>query len=214
MRGERNRSERRSAWSSVDRAATVRFIVALALMNSCTLFAYWGFNTWVPTYLTTPTAAGGIGLERSVMTALVVANQIGTWLGYVTFGYVADAIGRRRAYVAYLLAAAALVFAYTKVRDAWALALLGPVASFFATGHFSGFGLVTAELFPTQLRATAQGLTYNFGRIVSAYAPRFVGAAAQTHGYSAALSITSAGFVAAALCWLAIPETRGRGVDG
>ena len=25
--------------------------LALALMNSCTLFAYWGFNTWVPAYL-------------------------------------------------------------------------------------------------------------------------------------------------------------------
>ena len=28
--------------------------VALALMNACTLFAYWGFNTWVPSYLRAP----------------------------------------------------------------------------------------------------------------------------------------------------------------
>jgi MFS family permease len=188
----------------------LRVTVALALLSSFTLFAYWGFNTWVPTYLTASPADGGVGLSRSTMTGLIVANQCGTWLGYVTFGYVADAFGRRRAYVGYLLAAAALVWAYTSVHQTWALLALGPVASFFATGHFSGFGTVTAELYPTQIRATAQALTYNSGRILSAYAPGLVGALAQTHGYPTALSITAAAFVLAALCWTVIPETRGR----
>jgi MFS family permease len=187
--------------------------IALALLSSCTLFAYWGFNTWVPTYLSASPAVGGIGLSASVMTGLIVANQCGTWFGYVTFGYVADAIGRRRAYVGYLLAAAGLVWAYTAVDQPWALLALGPAASFFATGHFSGFGTVTAELYPTHVRATAQAFTYNVGRIASAYAPRLVGALAQTHGYPAALSITAAAFVFAALCWIAIPETKGRGVE-
>jgi hypothetical protein len=87
---------------------------------------------------------------------------------------------------------------------------LGPAASFFATGHFSGFGTVTAELYPTNVRATAQALTYNAGRIASAYAPRLVGAVAQTHGYPAALSMAAAAFAIAALFWIVIPETKGR----
>ena len=49
------------------------------------------------------------------------------------------------------------------------MSLPGGLTSFFATGHFSGFGAVTAELYPTGIRATAQGVTYNFGRIVSAW---------------------------------------------
>jgi MFS family permease len=191
----------------------LQFTVALALLSSCTLFAYWGFNTWVPTYLSASPANGGIGLGDSVMTGLIVANQCGTWLGYVTFGYVADALGRRRTYVGYLLAAAALIWAYTAVREPWALLALGPVASFFATGHFSGFGTVSAELYPTEVRATAQAFTYNFGRIASAYAPWLVGALAQTHGFPAALSITAAAFVLAAMCWVGIPETKGRVIE-
>jgi len=182
--------------------------VALAMLSSCTLFAYWGFNTWVPTYLSASPAQGGIGLSAAVMTTLLVANQVGTWCGYVGFGFVADAIGRRRAYVVYLLSAAVLVWAYTSVHAVWALLALGPAASFFATGHFSGFGTVTAELYPTEVRATAQALTYNVGRIASAYAPRLVGSVAETHGYPAALSITAAAFLLATMCWLVIPETR------
>ena len=82
--------------------------------------------------------------------------------------------------------------------------------AFFATGYFSGFGAVTAEIFPTRIRSIAQGFTYNIGRIVSAAAPFTVGALAQTHGFGAALSISSLAFLLAALLWIWIPETRGR----
>jgi hypothetical protein len=45
---------------------------------------------------------------------------------------------------------------------------------------------------------------------VSALAPFYVGALAQTHGFGAALSISSAAFLLAAVTWIWIPETRGR----
>ena len=110
----------------------------------------------------------------------------------------------------YLIAAAALILVYVSVRSPLVLLLLGPFVAFFATGYFSGFGAVTAEIYPTAIRATAQGLTYNIGRIASAAAPFAVGTLAQTHGFGAALSICSAAFLLAAVFWLWIPETRGR----
>jgi len=184
--------------------------LALALMNACTLFAYWGFNTWVPSYLRAPASSGGIGLTNATMSALVFANQVGTWLGYVSFGFIADAIGRKRTYVMYLLLAAVFVLAYTSTASMWALLALGPITSFFATGHFSGFGAVTAELYPTAVRATAQGFTYNLGRIASAIAPAVAGSMVQTRGYPAALSLAAAAYVIASLFWIVIPETKGR----
>ena len=187
--------------------------LALALMNSCTLFAYWGFNTWVPSYLRASAATGGIGLSNATMNGLIFANQVGTWFGYVTFGYVSDAIGRKRTYVGYLLIAAVLVLAYTSTSNPWMLLALGPVTSFFATGHFSGFGVVTAELYPTAVRATAQGFTYNLGRIASAVAPAVAGSVAQSHGYPAALSIAAGCYVLASLFWFLIPETKGRKLE-
>jgi MFS family permease len=103
-----------------------------------------------------------------------------------------------------------LIAIYTSVRAPVVLLLLGPLVAFFATGYFSGFGAVTAEIYPTDIRATAQGLTYNLGRIASAAAPFTVGALAQTRGFDVALSTTSIAFIAAALMWIWIPETRGR----
>ena len=187
-----------------------RVTTAVTLMNACTMFAWWGFNLWLPGYLALPTTQGGIGLSTTTMSSFVVAMQVGMWFGYVTFGYASDWMGRRRAYVTYLLTAAVLIFVYVSLREPLALLLLGPFVAFFATGYFTGFGAVTAELYPTAIRATAQGFTYNIGRVASAVAPFAVGTLAQTRGFSAALSICSVAFVLAAVFWIWIPETRGR----
>lgn len=194
--------------STIARGPLGRVTLALTLMNACTLFAYWGFNSWVPSYLAAPVEQGGVGLGVDGRTLLLVAMQVGMWFGYVTFGFVADRIGRKRTYIGYLLIAAVLVFAYTMIRVPMILLVLGPVTAFFATGHFSGFGAVSAELYPTAIRARAQGLTYNIGRIVSAAAPWMVGGLAASEGYGAALSIAAGAFVAASIFWVWIPETK------
>ena len=60
------------------------------------------------------------------------------------------------------------------------------------------------------MRATAQGLTYNIGRIASADAPRLVGSIAEAARVFGALSVTAAAFLAATVFWVFIPETKGR----
>ena len=184
--------------------------IAVTAMNACTLFAWWGFNLWLPGFLSFPAASGGVGLSAEQMSWFIIAMQVGMWFGYVTFGYISDAIGRKRAYVSYLLVAAVLIAIYTSVREPIVLLLLGPLVAFSATGYFSGFGAVTAEIYPTDIRATAQGFTYNLGRIASAAAPWTVGTLAQTRGFDVALSTTSVALVMAAILWIWIPETRGR----
>ena len=184
--------------------------IALTIMNACTLFGWWSFNLWLPSYLQEPPARGGLGLQMLSSSRLILVMQLGMWLGYITFGFVSDRIGRKRTYIAYLLLAAVLLFFYVSVRAPLMLLALGPLVAFFATGYFSGFGAVTAEIFPTHIRGMAQGFTYNIGRIVSAAAPFVVGTLAQSRGFAAALSISSLAFVMAALAWKWIPETRGR----
>ena len=184
--------------------------IALTLMNACTLFGWWSFNLWLPSYLQEPPSRGGLGLQMLSSSTMILVMQVGMWFGYITFGFVSDRIGRKRTYIAYLLLAAVLLFVYVSVRAPVVLLALGPFVAFFATGYFSGFGAVTAEIFPTAIRGTAQGFTYNVGRIVSAAAPFAVGTLAQTHGFGTALSISSLAFLMAALAWKWIPETRGR----
>jgi MFS family permease len=201
---------RRAGFADIFSADLLRLTAAVTLMNACTMYAWWGFNTWLPRYLSVPVSDGGIGLSTTTMASFVIAMQVGMWFGYVTFGFVSDAFGRRRSYVIYTLVAALLILVYVSLSNPLALLLLGPFVAFFATGYFSGFGAVTAEIYPTEIRATAQGFTYNIGRIASAAAPFAVGSLAQTRGFDVALSTTSVAFALAAVLWIWIPETRGR----
>jgi MFS family permease len=202
----------RGAWSALA-GERLGLTVVLTLMNAATMFAWWGFNLWIPAYLSLPVERGGIGLSTGTMANFVIVMQVGMWLGYVTFGFVSDALGRKPTYIAYLLAASGLMWTYAFTRDPATLLLLGPFVAFFGTGYFSGFGAITAELYPTAVRATAQGVTYNVGRIASAVAPFVVGSLAATRGFGVALSVAAAAFLVAAAFWIWIPETRGRDLD-
>ena len=196
--------------ASIFESGIAKLTIVLTLMNMCTLFGWWGFNLWLPSFLKSSPAQGGAGLGAAATTGFLFVMQAGMWVGYVSYGFISDRIGRKKSYVAYLLAAAVLLAIYVSIRNPTALLVLGPCVAFTATGYFSGFGAVTAEVYPTAVRATAQGFTYNVGRLASAAAPYLVGSLADTHGFGAALLVCSAAFIVAAIFWIWIPETRGR----
>ena len=183
-------------------------IIATA-MNTATLFGYWGLFTWIPAFLALPVEAGGRGLTITETTIWLVVMGVGKWFGYVLFGYFADEHGRRRTYIGYLLAAALLVPLFASLRSPLALLAVGPLVAFSGTGYFSGFGAIASELFPTEIRATAMGLTYNLGRAVSAFAPFLTGALALQYGLAAAFLLTSGAFLLAAALAALLPETKG-----
>ena len=159
-----------------------------------------------------PAAQGGVGLSATAMSWFIFVMQVGhvVRLRHVR---VRQRSHRPQAHVRHLPAERprSCIAVYTsRARSRWRCWCSGPFVAFFATGYFSGFGAVTAEIYPTAIRATAQGFTYNIGRLASAAAPFVVGTLAETHGFGAALSSSSVAFVLAALLWIWIPETRGR----
>ncbi len=191
----------------------LRLTVLVTAMNALTLFGWWGLNLWIPSYLSMEAGQGGVGLGTRLMSVFVFVMQAGMWLGYVSFGFISDKAGRRKTYVGFLCAAAVFVMLYALAGKPLLLLLLGPFVAYFGTGHFSGFGALTAELYPTSVRATAQGITYNTGRIVSAAAPFIVGTLAQTRGFGFSFGLIALSFLAAAFLWIWIPETRGRELE-
>ena len=185
-------------------------LLLISAMNAATLFAWWGLFTWVPRFLSLPVSAGGRGLDIVQTSTWTIAMEAGTFLGYISFGAVADRLGQKRAYIAYLLCAAVAVPVFASLRDPRELLIAGPIAGFFGTGYFSGFGVITAVLFPAGVRATAMGFAYNIGRIASASAPYVIGLISERSGFSLALSTTSAAFLLAALmaAFIRLPSAR------
>jgi MFS family permease len=187
-------------------------VIATA-MNASSMFGYWGLFTWIPAYLSLPVSEGGRGLNLITTTTWLIVMGVGKWLGYTIFGFAADAFGRRKSYVGYLLIAAVLVPIYGFTHTPLWLLILGPLVAFFGTGFFSGFGAIASELFPTEIRATAMGTSYNFGRGVSSIAPFAIGLLARRFGLGPSFFLLAGAFFLAAMLALALPETKGKQLE-
>jgi MFS family permease len=192
----------------------VRHTLALLLFNFFGMFAWWGLFTWLPPYLSLPVEQGGRGFGVLGMTTLmVVLNVFGMFPGYLSFGWVADRVGRRKAFLLYSLVAALLIPLYAVARSPGVLLVAGTAVAFFGTGIFSGSGIVGSEIFPTAVRARALGFTYNGARAMSSVAPLVIGRVGQTKGLSWAFYLCAVGYLLAALMTTQLPETRGKRLE-
>ena len=192
-----------------------RSLLIIAL-GSAVQFANWGLFFWLPTFLARPVAQGGAGMGIVGSLPWIIPVQLGAYFGYLTFGFIADRIGRRQAFVLYTVAAAVLVPIYGQMaRSPLVLLALGPLIGYFGYGYFSMFGGFVAELFPAAVRATGQGTTYNIGRMAGAVAPFTIGVLATQPGVGIglALSITSAFFLLAAALVFTLPDRSGQALD-
>jgi MFS family permease len=188
----------------------------IILLGASVQFAYWGIFFWLPAFLARPVAQGGAGMGVVGSLGWLIPVQIGAYFGYLTFGFIADRLGRRRTFILFMLAAALLVPIYGQMaRSPVILMLLGPVLGYFGHGYFSLFGSFIAELFPTAVRATAQGTSYNMGRMAGALAPYTIGAVATLPGIGIglALATTSAFFLLGALLIFTLPNRSGQALE-
>ncbi len=164
----------------------------------------------MPSYLSTQR-----GLPSVTTGTYLYALIFGSLAGYVSAGYVNDAIGRRATFVLFAVCSAIVVPIYhAEVHAAWQLFPAGFVLGYFASGIFSGFGPFLSELYPTSVRASAQGFCYNVGRGIAGAAPYVVGVlAARLPIGSAMIGVAIVAYAVAAACALALPETKGRALE-
>lgn len=163
--------------------------------------------TWVPAYLKTERGLSVVG-TGSYPTFLIS----GAFAGYLTGGHLTDRLGRRRNIWLFALLSALCILAYANIPDGanTLLLVLGFPLGFCMSAIFSGFGSYLSELYPTPVRGTGQGFTYNTGRAVGAVFPTLVGFLADSWGVGGALVFGAIGYGIAALALLGLPETRGR----
>ncbi|MEW5915936.1 MAG: MFS transporter, partial [Gemmatimonadota bacterium] len=123
-----------------------RRTVLATLLSACVQFANWGLFFWLPGFLATPIERGGAGMSIVRSAGWIIPVQIGAYIGYLSFGFIADRFGRRRTFISYLVTAAILVPIYGQMaRSPGVLMLLGPILGFVGYGYFSMFGSFLAE---------------------------------------------------------------------
>lgn len=190
-------------------AALRRRTLLACLLASLLQFAYWGLFFWLPNLLASPLDKGGAGMSVVKSTGWLIPIQAGAFIGYLSFGPLADRFGRRRVFVFFVCASALLVPLYGRlVHSPTLLLVLSPVLGCVGHAYWSVAAPLMSELFPTAVRASGQGLGYNSGRLLGAMAPYVIGVLATLPrvGIVSALSLTSAFYLAAAGVVFALPD--------
>jgi MFS family permease len=176
---------------------------------SIALIGTWGSVQWLPLWAHQLT-----GGHHSSAAVTQLLSAFGAVVGCIAGALVAGKAGRRPTYCGLCLlsvVSCACLFRCVSVYGPLFLILVGFVGA--ATAAFYGWlPLYLPELFPTRVRATGQGLCFNFGRLLAAVGALTQGQLVAAYGgsYAKAGAVVTLVYVAGAfLIWLA-PETRGR----
>ena len=184
---------------------TTKLSLGMIILCSVQNFGYYGVMIWLPNYLST---RFGFALTQSATWTCV--TLAGMALGIFMFGHIADRIGRRPAFFAYMAGAAIMVLVYSRLTDPYQLLVVGAIMGFFVNGMLGGYGALISELFPTAARATAQNVLFNIGRGVGGFGPVVVGAIAAAYSFETAIALLATLYVLDIFAmWLLIPERRG-----
>ncbi|MET9802781.1 MFS transporter [Streptomyces sp. NPDC006368] len=203
----REASSERGSFTAVFRPGLLRTTLFAVLLSTGVQGGYYTLATWVPTYLKTERGLTVVG-TGGYLTFLIS----GAFIGYLTGGYLTDRLGRKGNIALFAVLSALCILAYTNIPSGanGLLLVLGFPLGFCMSAIFSGFGSFLAELYPTAVRGTGQGFTYNTGRAVGAFFPTLVGFLANSWGVGGALVFGAVGYGIAVLALLGLPETRGR----
>jgi MFS family permease len=190
-------------------AQTARRSAAVFVLCAVQNFGYYGLMIWLPSYLSRTMS---YSLTRSSL--WTAATILGMCIGILSFGEIADRLGRRPAFILFQAGAAVMVYAYTQFSSPMALLIGGAAMGFFANGMIGGYGALIAELFPTEARSTAQNVLFNLGRGVGGFGPLVVGAVATAYSLKIAIALLAGIYLLdIVVTFILVPETRARSLS-
>ena len=187
--------------------ALLRTTLLTALLAVGAQGGYYAITTWLPTFLKT---TRGLSVLNTGTYLFVVI--VGSFIGYMVSAWLADRLGRKQTLVLYAICSFLTVVAYTYLPISNSVMLvLGFPLGFFASGVFSPIGAFFTELFPSRVRGSGQGFSYNAGRGIGALFPTLVGYLSVRMGLGHAISTFAViAYLTMVVATLLLPETRGR----
>jgi SHS family lactate transporter-like MFS transporter len=183
------------------------FLFLVLLMTAFMSFSH-GTQDVYPTFLTVfaklkPATVGLIG----------VLYGFGSIAGGIAFGTLSEKLGRKRAIVTAALLSIPVIPLYAYGHSAITLGIGAVLMQFMVQGAWGVVPAYLTELSPAPVRATAPGLAYQLGGLVTSWNGKAQALAAERWGnYPAVLAITVV-VVALALAGLATMGREAKGMD-
>jgi MFS family permease len=205
---QRHRVAEQPRFVELFRGPVRRITVVAILVCATSLTAHWAFMFWFLQHLRNlPDVAGFSSAEKNQLATTAMALVMVTSIfGNFAAATIAKRTGYRPAVVVMCFAYfAVMFFAYRVPRDhesmmGW-LAAIG-----VCQGVFALYTMYLPPLFPTLLRTTGAGFSYNIGRLAAAFGTVYFGGFGHEGDYRMALYYSSFLFIPAALFALMLPE--------
>jgi MFS family permease len=153
----------------------------------------------------------------------MIMQNIGAFLGMMTFTKLVQRYGRKPIFaVAFIAAFLSTAATFKFLSQPWHIFTLIPVMGFCQLALFAGFAIYLPELFPTRLRSTGTSFCYNVGRFLAASGPFTLGllqahlaagaitSEAKLEAFRNACVYVSSVFLVGLIALWFLPETKGR----
>jgi SHS family lactate transporter-like MFS transporter len=182
------------------------FLFLIVLMTAFMSFSH-GTQDVYPTFL-----AVAIKLSPQTIGLIGVLYGLGSIAGGIVFGALSETWGRKRAIITAALLALPVIPLYAYGHTAFTLGIGAVLMQFMVQGAWGVVPAYLTELSPAPVRATAPGLAYQLGALITSWNGKGQALAAERWGsYPAVLAITVAVVAVALACLTALGhEAKGR----
>jgi MFS family permease len=179
------------------------------------IVGFWGISTWSPDLLRNLLNPNNLPELKAYTDRMVsygaMAQNAGAFFGSLFAAWLAQRVGRRFAIGTALLLCLVITPATFHLTHSFLTAMIFfPLLGFSMLALLGCYAVYFPEIFPTRLRATGTGFSYNVARYIAAIAPWTFGTLRALYGIQWAATIISLVFLLGYVVLLWAPETKGK----
>ncbi|MBP2031347.1 MFS family permease [Clostridium algifaecis] len=204
-KGEENKVSLKELFSTPKTTVTT---ISLIIMATVQIAGYFGLMNWLPSIL-----QKRLGLSVTGSSLWMISTIVGMSLGMLLFGRIMDKFGAKVSYAIFLACSAASVFLYIYASNSIEMLIGGIIVGFFANGMFSGYGALISNLYPTEIRSTANNTIFNIGRAVGGFSPFAIGFFLDHYSLTIAMLFLSILYVISFITILRLKITKKSEID-
>ncbi len=174
----------KASFSTIFKKEYLRSTVFASLLVVGLQAACYAILIWIPTLMN----ERGLSPSSKIVTILIMA--VGAFAGFMFTSYLADKIGRKQTLIGMSILSWIVTVVYMLIAmNQYITLALGFFVGFSAIGMFAALGPFLSDLFPTHIRTTGMGFSYNVGKSLGALSVVGVGTLADKLGLATSIGL-------------------------
>lgn len=174
----------KASFGSIFKKEYLRSTIFASLLVIGLQAACYAILIWIPTLMN----ERGLSPSSKIVTILIMA--LGAFAGFMFTAYMADKIGRKQTLIGMSILSWIVTVVYMLIAmNQYITLALGFFVGFSAIGMFAALGPFLTDLFPTHIRTTGMGFSYNVGKSFGALSVVGVGHLAESLGLATSIGL-------------------------